>query len=110
MMANPDHGQGTLYLSGGESSWPVTYRIRTEEGPGRTVVTGTITFISSPAATRAELQDYMRDPQEFFLLRLGGDRWVRHLFKDLNLAGDVVGEISHGYILDPPPWVEKDGA
>ncbi|MCH8815409.1 MAG: hypothetical protein IH957_10010 [Chloroflexi bacterium] len=109
--AKPDHGQGRLYLSGGRSSWPVTYRIRTEEiGQGRTTVTGTITFVSRPGAasrgaTLDEVRAHMRDPNKFFLLPLSEDRWVYLLIKSTTEYD--VGEIMDGYIVDPPPWAER---
>ena len=105
-MANPDHRQGRLYLSGGGSSWPVTYRIRTEEiRQGRTAVTGTITFVSPPGATLNEVLVHMNDPNKFFLLPLSEDRWVNLLIKSVN--DQDVGEITDGYIVDPPFWAER---
>ena len=109
--AKPDHEQGRLYLSGGRSSWPVTYRIRTEEiGQGRTAVTGTITFVSRPGAaprgaTLNEVLVHMRDPNKFFWLPLNEDRWVYLLIK--SSTQHDVGEIMDGYIVDPPPWAER---
>ncbi len=108
--AKPGHGQGRLYLSGGRSSWPVTYRIRTEEiGQGRTAVTGTITFVSRPGATPPgaalnEVLVHMRDPIKFFLLPLSEDRWVYLRIKSMN---QHVGEIMDGHIVDPPAWAER---
>ena len=111
MMAKPERGQGTLYISGGGSSWPVEYVIMEEIRPGRTFVTGTITLKSPPRATLNRLKV---GPNEFYLLRLSDDRWVHLLTRAWHhpLDGDVVGEISppNGYIDDPPLWAEEGGA
>jgi hypothetical protein len=96
-----------LYLSGGDPSWPVTYRIQTQGGSfGRIEATGIIDLEGRAVVT---LQHHISDPNDFFLLKLSDGRWVHLIIKSINNGDEC--EIEKGaYIVDPPSWAEKGGA
>ena len=100
---NREHG--TLYLSGGGQSWPVTYRLHFQESVrGRTDVTGTL-GLPNPAVV--SLQHVMRDPNEFCLLRLSDGRWVHLNIKTLPADSDNCEIVKGAHIVPPPSWAEK---
>jgi hypothetical protein len=91
--------QGTVFSTGGDQSWPVTYRITTTEAAGgRSLVSGTIDFA---AGTRLRTLN----PSLPLYLALNDGQWARIYLPD-QPADQTSFTIGAGSDLQMPDWAD----